>query len=273
MRHNTARIVQATAFAQCFAEHIATFAERRADLDLLLTTYTAGRVIETADMVSRIEGKTDALVDLFHHLNTSQEKEVNKFIKMQGSIDKCIGDMQILSELMSKTNYPMQRRVTDDGSWDEENVEKLMLQLQKERAEGVEQVKEALKNNLSAFKAMLQIQKNNLQHHMSTLTESQTTQIARMLNEIALMFPGTRKYVLVTDPVGSSNRINKRVVLILPLLQVLQKIWAEMVKFGCFGDPNHRSRSTSRDCARASKWRNSSSPSETIMLSASQRHL
>ncbi|KAJ2920857.1 hypothetical protein H1R20_g16237, partial [Candolleomyces eurysporus] len=192
------RLIHAQFFEQRLASHITTFAERRSELELLIASYTAGRVHETAEMVSRVEFKVDSLLGFLHRLESVREKEAVRFIESNGGIEHCIYHDGILEELLTKTGEPIED-MTD------EEKKKLKTQLAKELTENVE---ELLKKNMANFEGMLRIQNNNIQH-MAHLMENQTSQILKMSNEITMMFPGMRKHVLLTDP-------------------MLQKIWMEM---------------------------------------------
>ncbi|KAF6748146.1 hypothetical protein DFP72DRAFT_1174531 [Ephemerocybe angulata] len=195
------RLIHANFFEQRLAGHIATFAERRSELELLLASYTAGRVHETAAIASRLEYKVDNLVHLLHRLDTPREKEASRFVEYNGGIAQCIDREDLLVELMDKTGDPVEGLDAASG----EDLKSLRTQLMKEMREDINEI---LTKNLENFDAMLRIQNNNLEH-MSHLMENQTSQIMKISNDIAMAFPGMRKHVLLTDP-------------------ILQKIWLEM---------------------------------------------
>ncbi|RXW12511.1 hypothetical protein EST38_g13340 [Candolleomyces aberdarensis] len=198
------RLIHAQFFEQRLASHITTFAERRSELELLITSYTAGRVHETADMVSRVEFKVDSLLGFLHRLESAREKEAVRFIESNGGIEHCIYHDGLLEELLTKTGEPMED-MTD------EEKKKLKTQLAKELTENVE---ELLKNNMANFEGMLRIQNNNIQH-MAHLMENQTSQIMKMSNEITMMFPGMRKHVLLTDPVDAAKDLDGNGLLLM----------------------------------------------------------
>ncbi|KAJ3526594.1 hypothetical protein NMY22_g10101 [Coprinellus aureogranulatus] len=199
------RLLHAQFFEQRLAQHIATFAERRSELELLFTSYTAGQVQETTAIASRIEYKVDNLITLLHRFDSFREKEAAKFVESNGGIERCIYEKALFTELMSKTGDTVREEGDTGQKGEDDPTVTFMKQLQKELREDVE---EALNKNMANFEAMLRIQNNNLQH-MSHLMENQTSQIMKISNEIAIIFPGMRKHVLITDP-------------------ILQQIWMEM---------------------------------------------
>jgi Ni,Fe-hydrogenase I large subunit len=195
-----ARLLHSKFFEERLAFHISTFAERRSELNLLFTSYAAGRTQETNEIATRVEYKVDNLVNILRHFDSSREKEATKFIEYNGGIERCISDKTLFVELMGKTGEAIS--VGSDAGQAQKvdlSVTNLMKQLQRELGEDIE---EALKKNMANFEAMLRIQNNNLQH-MSHLMENQTSEIMKMSNEIAMIFPGMRKHVLLTDPVSS----------------------------------------------------------------------
>ncbi|KAJ2916923.1 hypothetical protein MD484_g3503, partial [Candolleomyces efflorescens] len=182
------RLIHAQFFEQRLASHITTFAERRSELELLIASYTAGRVHDTAEIVSRVEFKVDSLLSFLHRLETPREKEAVRFIETNGGIENCFQHDGLLEELLFKTGEHI-----DELS--EEETKKLKSQLAKELTENVE---ELLKKNMANFEGMLRIQNNNIQH-MAHAVENSTSQIMKLSSEITMMFPGMKKHVLLTD--------------------------------------------------------------------------
>ncbi|KAJ2935948.1 hypothetical protein H1R20_g1144, partial [Candolleomyces eurysporus] len=195
------RLIHAQFFEQRLTSHITTFAERRSELELLIASYTAGRVHETAETVSRVEFKVDDLLSFLHRLESAREKEAIRFIESNGGIKHCISHNGLLEELLIKTGESIK------------DIKEIKTQLKKELTENVE---ELLKKNMTNFEGMLRIQKNNIQH-MAHLMENQTSQIMKISNEIAMMFPGMRKHVLLTDPVDPAKDLDGNGSLLMPV--------------------------------------------------------
>lgn len=144
-------------------------------------------------------------------MDSSREKEANTFIKNNGGIEHCIGDKALLSELVSKTGDSIleEGNVHERGS--DASTRDLMKLLQKELKEDMA---EALKKNTANFEAMLRVQNNNLQH-MSHLIENQTSHLMKIHHEIAMISPGIRKHVFLTDPVSTTHCLGLIFLLIL----------------------------------------------------------
>jgi hypothetical protein len=251
-----ARLIHAQFFEQRLALHITTFAERRSELELLIASYTAGRVHDTAEMVSRVEFKVDSLLAFLNRLESPREKEAVRFIESNGGIANCVNDDRLLEKLLTKTGEH-----TEDMS--DEGRKKLEAQLVKELTESDEELLSGLKKNMANFEGMLRVQNNNIQH-MSHVMENSTSQIMKISNEIIMMFPGMKKHGLLRDPVSVSTIIS----LGFPMKLTCNPDAAENVagNGSSYDDldirPGHSS--DYRVCDRASKRRNSFSPSRTI---------
>lgn len=205
-----ARLIHAHFFESRLAQHIANFADRRSELQLLLQGYTTGQVHETNEISHRLEFKLDhvekavvTIASYLRKLDTPREREVMKFAESHGGLAKCITDGSLLPELLEKSG----EGAGSDGSgpgkgsgdcgdrgnslntWREELLKELNQNMD-----------EVMQKHLGSFEAVLRIHENNMKQY-GHLMENSASTMQKLANQLALAFPG-RKHVLLTDPVG-----------------------------------------------------------------------
>lgn len=155
------------------------------------------------------------MLEIFKKLETPREREVSKFIDDNGGARACIEKDDLLTKLISKTGESLSSVAQRSSAKGSDEVVAARKTLLKELAENVDEI---FKKNLAVFEAKMVIQRQQI----TDVMERQGKQIMSALQSGA--------HEKIRDPV-SENIATPNWNLHHRLLQDLQRLWKEMVRF------------------------------------------
>lgn len=236
-------MIKAKVYEQRFAEHIETFIEKRAQLQDVITAYTAAS-IESANIavaevnrkIDLMDGKlNDIILGILHKLDSRQARDALSFVESHGGVEQCVNDDDLLSQLLSITEEPMR----------EKNAPYFLNQLRDSLiAELNENLEDVLERNYARFAKLLAVQNNNLQriydqieNHGIRMYDHGTKLDMLLSTSISILEEGKiiKKAVLpnttvkIKDPVSIFYLDLTRAFSTCYLYQELQLIWDRMV--------------------------------------------
>lgn len=144
-----------------------TFSKRRAELQTIISEYIAIGVNAVAEKVDIVDIKLDKIISvLFRNLDTPREKEVFKFMQLNGGAEKCVNDPALLPKLVSKAGESLKtgKAVISDQA----ELEDLRKSLKEALSEDLDKV---LEKHYSRFEKALEVQGKDLQRISSDLKD------------------------------------------------------------------------------------------------------
>ncbi|KAH9474631.1 hypothetical protein JR316_0013095 [Psilocybe cubensis] len=187
------KLILAKGYEKKFASHIETFAQRRAELQAVISEYTAIGISTaniTLDGISKkvqvADDKLDVIMSLlFRSVDTPREREVFKFLQQNGGPEKCVNDLDLLPKLIAKAGEsPKTGKVAVS---DQQELEELRKDLSKALSEDLDKV---LETHYARFEKVLQVQNNNLKRmsaHLEdqgVLMRTQTLKLGKILDTV-----------------------------------------------------------------------------------------
>ena len=166
------KLVLAKGYERKFATHMEIFALRRSELQAIISEYLAvgmsSASVALADVGKKldiVDEKLDKIVSrLFRNLDTQRERDVFKFMQLNGGPEKCINDLDLLPKLISKAG----EMAGTSAVYDQKGLEELQKQLREALAEDLDKV---LEKHYSRFEKILQVQNNNLKSMSMSLED------------------------------------------------------------------------------------------------------
>ncbi|PFH49014.1 hypothetical protein AMATHDRAFT_76430 [Amanita thiersii Skay4041] len=162
-----AKTVKASVYETRLGEFATLFKEHRKSLELALSVHAAiaaddarEKLTHQGEQLKSIEEKLDMML-VFRRLDTPREKEVAKFLQEHGGVRACIGNDELLEELVTKSGEAHSRISGREGSGRRQNDlldvrKKLMKELQ-------EDIDEAFSRNMVLFERKLDIQSKQIE--------------------------------------------------------------------------------------------------------------
>ncbi|PPQ77943.1 hypothetical protein CVT25_015418 [Psilocybe cyanescens] len=187
------KLVLAKGYEKKFASHIETFAQRRAELQTVISEYMAIGISAAnialdgiAKKVNVADDKLDKIMSvLFRNVDTPREKEVFKFLQLNGGPEKCVNDLDLLPKLIAKAGEsPKTGKVAISN---QAELEELRTELSKALSEDLDKV---LENHFARFEKVLQVQNNNLKRmsaHLEdqgVLMQTHTLKLGKILDTV-----------------------------------------------------------------------------------------
>lgn len=163
-------MVKAWDFEARFKDHVATFAQRRSELQTTITAYIAGGVDHTNFTLAAVTMKVDDLAskleDMFHtlmrRLDTPLERQTKEFFSANGGITNCVAQDNLLVRLLTLAGDVIPE--SGGGEKGEDKVTKSRRILQEELQKDFV---ESLKQNTLRFESLLKVQDNNHERVMA----------------------------------------------------------------------------------------------------------
>ncbi|KAF9482851.1 hypothetical protein BDN70DRAFT_874437 [Pholiota conissans] len=187
------KLVLAKGYEKKFASHIETFAQRRSELQSVISEYIAIGISSANIAIGQVGHKIDSMdikVDkiisvLFRHLDTPRERDVFKFMQQNGGPEKCVNDLDLLPKLISKAGEsPKTGKFTVSDQAELRELQKALSEALKEDLDKV------LEKHYSRFEKVLQVQSNNLKQmsaHLEDqgiLMQTHTTKLGKILDTV-----------------------------------------------------------------------------------------
>ncbi|KAF5329683.1 hypothetical protein D9619_008943 [Psilocybe cf. subviscida] len=240
-RQLISKVIKAKAYQRRFADHIEKFTQRRSDLQLAISAYTAAGMdaanavlAEVKKTTDATDSKVDSILVILQRLESPHVREVLKFIDEHGGPETCISKDDLLSTLANKTgqsaeintarkNLPQEGQEVKENpdSVPKNNLKTLRKSLQQELKENLDAV---LKNNLQRFEKLLKVQNRNLER-----MSDQIAQVSMSVNDHDMKLDTLlRTYVLIYE---QGKIIKKAVAPTAPIKlkdPELQRIWSDM---------------------------------------------
>ncbi|KAJ7283321.1 hypothetical protein C8J57DRAFT_1292139 [Mycena rebaudengoi] len=167
-KNTFSKMLRSKDYEERFGDFIKRFNGHQRTLTLVLAAHTAIAVDTTNDKLD-VQGQDlkiiqDQIERLFRMLDTTREREVQKFIVAKGGPKACVENDMILKELAEKTGESLESLVpTRSGKGDGETTKRLLEDarkvLNKELAEDVDQ---AFSKHMEEFDRKLKAQENQL---------------------------------------------------------------------------------------------------------------
>ena len=226
-----AKLINAKSYERLFAEHIEVFAQRRAELQSMITSYIAAGVdaanIGIADVgrkINVLDKKIDFLVSIFRQLDTPCEQDVLRFMEQNGGAQKCVEKDELLMKLLTKAGESSGEGKVAIIEGDELAEIRDTLTAELEQAKDIKSV---LAENLPRFTKILNVQNNNLKLMTDHLEEQgqemqeQTLKLDQLVQTSILILEEGRLIKKAVAPNASMTLKDP----------VLQQIWDRVVRY------------------------------------------
>ncbi|KJA15486.1 hypothetical protein HYPSUDRAFT_58773 [Hypholoma sublateritium FD-334 SS-4] len=171
------KTIRALQYESRFADFSARFKEHKCSLVSAFTLHTSvgidslhNKFDQQHSEVKRIQDRCAAM-DLFHKLDTPREKDVKNFIEDNGGVKECLGNDELLEELIRKSGESLSKISGWDNSKRPDDLPSIRKKLFKELTEDIEDL---FSRNASHFERKLEIQQRQLSEAIEAGTEKIT---------------------------------------------------------------------------------------------------
>lgn len=140
------------------------FAQRRSELQTAITAYTAVGVDAVNAGIALIgvkatvtDGKLDLILAELRKLNSSRERDLLKFLDLNGGPENCIDDDRLMKQLLVISGEV----TSSETAGSDGRIGKMIPNLRRALKTDLKSLETVLKDNLSRFEKLLHIQMDN----------------------------------------------------------------------------------------------------------------